>query len=321
METVRSWSRADGFAGLPGDGSERDAALRQGADAHLMLGAARCSLWWREAPPLAGQRLGVIGHYQAPSDGPDAAALLAAACAELHRQGCTLVVGPMDGSTWRRYRLVTWRGDEPPFFLEPDTPDAWVGHWTAAGFTPWAGYSSAVVGNLDGHDARLDAVAARLERDGVRIRPIDSDHFDADLDRIHALSLSAFAGNLLYTPLGREAFHAMYRPVQMLLQPGLVLIAEHQGAAVGFVFALPDVNMGKRGMPVDTLVVKTLAVAPGRIYAGLGKILLERCQQAAHGLGMRRAIHALMHDGNTSRNLGAGATTLRRYTLFARNLA
>jgi hypothetical protein len=43
--------------------------------------------------------------------------------------------------------------------------------------------------------------------------------------------------------------------------------------------------------------------------------------EAAHRLGYRRAIHALMHAANPSRRIsGHTARTIRRYTLFARPL-
>ena len=86
---------------------------RHGADAHLRLlrdgeAAARCSLWWRNAPGLPEGASGVVGHYAA-ADAAAGGALLERACAELAARGCTTVIGPMDGCTWRRYRLVTDR--------------------------------------------------------------------------------------------------------------------------------------------------------------------------------------------------------------------
>src|SRR4030095_15317427 len=82
---------------------------------------AQLSLWWREAPQLAGARVGVIGHYAASSN--DAAAtLLEHATRRLSAQGCTLAVGPMDGNTWRSYRFVVERGPEQPLLLETHHP-------------------------------------------------------------------------------------------------------------------------------------------------------------------------------------------------------
>ena len=77
-----------------------------------------------------------------------------------------------------------------------------------------------------------------------------------------------------------------------------MLVAEHEDRPVGFLFGVGDMNQASRGEPIDTLVVKSLAILPDRRYAGLGTVLLDRCQQAAHRLGFRRAIHALMREGN-----------------------
>lgn len=294
----------------------------QGPDRHIVVGdppRGRCSLWWREGPRLEGGRLGVIGHVEAGGR-DDLRTLLETACAELAAAGCTRAAGPMDGTTWRRYRLVTWRGDEPPFFMEPTNDEEEPRWWSAAGFAPWHTYRSSVVDDLVDHDPRLEAVAARLADDGVRVRTIDPRRLRDELCALHALAVRAFQGNALYTDLVLDEFLAMYLPVERVLVPELTLVAERDGEPAGFVFALPDLARAERGEPVDTLVVKTLAVDPGRRCAGLGKLLLERVQHAAHERGFRRAIHALMHDGNASTRLGRGARTIRRYALFAREL-
>ncbi len=295
----------------------------QGVDAQVHLpGQIHASVWWKTVPLVSGERLGVIGHFRAANtaDASAVTAVLDAACRTLKDAGCTLVIGPMDGNTWRSYRFLTWRGTEPRFAFEPDQPDTWPAWWQRAGFAAHEQYWSALVTKLDGHDARLDAAGARLTSAGVTIREIDLATFDEELPRIYAISEIAFRDNVLYTPLPQAEFLAMYKQVRPLLRPGLSFIAERAGAPVGFVFALPDLEQAKRGAAVDTVVIKTLAVLPGRELAGLGKLLLERCQHAAHAAGFRRAIHALMHDGNASRNLGDDAVEIRRYTLFARRL-
>jgi GNAT superfamily N-acetyltransferase len=300
---------------------------RQRVDAHVLVldddgvPAARASLWWKEPPPHEAERVGAIGHYAA-CDEESGVRLLAQAAEIAREHGCTLAVGPLDGNTWRTYRLVTQRGTEAPFFLEPDNPDDYPAHFARAGFAPLARYTSALETDLTAHDARLPRIAAAMSALGVTIRPLDANAFDAELARIHAVSLVSFRRNLLYTPIPQAEFVAQYSPLAPHVRPELVLIAEAASRPVGFAFALPDLAQVARGVPVDTAIIKTVAVLPGRAYAGLGILLAEEVRAAAHELGFTRAIHALMHDSNGSRNISARyGTTMRRYTLYGRGLA
>jgi len=78
---------------------------RHRPDAHLLAPNARCSLWWKNVPDFPNQKLGLIGHFESRDD-TSAHALLTAACTELKIKNCTLAIGPVDGSTWNRYRLA-----------------------------------------------------------------------------------------------------------------------------------------------------------------------------------------------------------------------
>ena len=289
-------------------------------DASTGSDTARVSLWWTQVPTLPGEKLGVIGAFEATS-AEASETVLARACDELRTRGCTLAVGPMDGNTWRRYRLVTEAGAEPPFFMEPANPEEWAGWWRAAGFQPLAEYYSAATENLDARDNRLHTVEARMREAGVVLRKLNTCDFEAELERIYDISVVSFQENYLYTPLPREAFVAQYQAIKDKVRPELVLLAEHKGRPVGYVFATPDYAQALRGQPTTQFIVKTLAVLPGRAYAGLGALLLGEVHKAARAMGFRRAIHALMHETNKSRNLSAHyGTTIRRYTLFSQRL-
>src|SRR2546423_463105 len=148
VEVTSAQERA-AFCGLAPQPLSPDAVARQAPGASWMLAddsgrpVARCSLWWEGTPAYQAHRLGYIGHY-AVTDPRAAPQILALACDRLAARGCTLAVGPMDGNTWQRYRFLTERGSEPPFFLEPDNPDEWPRQWAEHGFTPLAEYYSAL---------------------------------------------------------------------------------------------------------------------------------------------------------------------------------
>lgn len=298
---------------LPMKADERVQADRAG-------GAAAALLWWRQVPALPGERLGVIGGFQA-TGAAAAAMVLERACVVLRAKDCTLAVGPMDGNTWRRYRLVTEAGDEPPFFLEPTNPAEWPAWWQTAGFGPLAEYCSAATDDLEPRDPRLAETAARVRAAGIVLRPLDPAQFEAELGRIYGVSVGSFQENYLYTPLPREDFIAQYHAVQPLVRPELVRLAEREGRTVGYMFALPDQAQAQRGQPVTNVIMKTIAVLPECGGLGLGGLMFAEVHAAARRLGFKRAIHALMHETNKSRRMSAHyARIIRRYTLFSRRL-
>ena len=293
-------------------------------DRHLMLLddremlLARASCWWTSAPALPEHRVGLIGHYAA-NDDSSGLSILREALNLLEFAGCTIAVGPMDGNTWRRYRFVSERGSEPPFFLEPDNPDAWREQFERVGFRVMATYTSAVTGDLTKEDPRLDTTLAKLQSEGVTIRSFDPENADTELKQLFRLSLDSFQANYLYSPIDEDEFLDQNRRALSFVVPDLVLMAERDSRLVGFLFAIPDILQRQRRDAIDTLIIKTVAVAPSMANHGLGGLLVGLVQRRARGLGFRRAIHALMHEQNVSRHISRRyAHTILRYALYVR---
>ncbi len=283
--------------------------------------AACCSVWSRPTPALAGERVGCIGHFFA-ADEPSGAAVLLAAENELRTAGLTRAIGPINGSTWRKYRFVTWSSGEPPLLMEPSNPSSWPHYWERQGFAPLAGYHSTFFDDLSAGDDRVARAESRLAQNGISIRPLDPKRYEEELGRIFSVSRQSFVSNFLYTPISEPDFIDLYRPVKSFADPRFCLLAEREGIPVGFIFSVPDLNQAARGQTPDTLIVKTLAALPDRQCAGLGAALVERIRRPAIDAGMRRIAHALMFDQNGSANIGKGrARIFRRYTLYSKSIA
>ena len=314
------FSAAAGFSLLP------EAVARQAPDFSFLLenptgeAVARCSLWWRNTPAYQSHTVGYVGHY-AVSDPLAAPPLLDAALRRLAAEGCTLAVGPVDGNTWQRYRFLTERGAEPPFFMEPDNPDEWPGQFAAAGFTPLAQYYSALNSALKTDESRLADLERRVAEQGITVKPLRAERFDEEMRRVYALSVISFRENFLYTPIGEADFISQYTPIRPHLQPNLVLLAERGSDLIGYMFAIPNLLQAQSGQAMDTAIVKTMAVHPDHAGAGLGSLLMARCHENMLAAGFTRAIHALFHEANRSGRIsGHTARVIRRYTLFAQPL-
>ena len=279
-----------------------------------------CSVWWRQVPSYPGHRPGLIGHYFA-SDRSASDQLLTTAIRKLAERGCTLAIGLMDGNSWRRYRLISDRGQEPPFFMEPENPDCWTDYFQVQGFVPLAKYISTLHQDQAIADPRLEQATSRLTAAGVEIRQLRLAEFEEELARIFTVSGESFQHNLFYTPIPEAEFLNQYQVIRPLIQPELVLLAVQNERPVGFCFAIPDYLEMKRLGRIETLIIKTLAILKERPLAGLGSLLVQRCEARAFNLGFRRIIHALMHVSNYSRNISRGqGSIIRRYTLYVKSL-
>ncbi len=325
----------DRLAALP-DGPIAPLGLREWAltrpDVHLAWvrdGAlvGRASLWWTDPPPVPGRPDAVAGRigHAAWASGDVGEELVRAGLDDLSANGCTIALGPLDGSTWFAYRVVTDEAPggvrQPPFWLEPTLPAVVAESLGAVDFEPMEHYLSSLVEALPDEAARLATDLRQLREDGTDVRPFDAERGEEELEALYPLLLRSFADNPFYTPLDRGRFLASYRALLPHVDPDLILVAERDRQPVGVALGLPDLAQAARGEAVDTVIVKTLAVDPDERGAGLGGTLVRAVQEAARGQGLTRAIHALMHAENTSvrisRHLGV---PIRRYALLARPL-
>ncbi|MBD3896536.1 hypothetical protein IEI94_11815 [Halomonas sp. ML-15] len=275
---------------------------------YLETGDASCRLY-REAPCWDGQRTAAIGEFRC-ADPAAGAALLSHAGEVLGREGFEALIGPMDGDTWHRYRLVTDSDGSPPFLLEPVSAPHDEQAFLASGFAPISTYVST--------RARLDeALAIKPTRfDGIAVRAWDGDDAERLLGDLFEMSLSSFATNPFYKAISREAFLALYRPILPAIDPRLLLFAHDADGLAGFLFGVPDLAEGANPR---TVIVKTYASR----RRGVGRQLLDTFHHSASDLGFTSVIHALMHENNQSLNSSRryGAEVFRRYALMGRRLA
>jgi GNAT superfamily N-acetyltransferase len=330
--TVSTPNELELFRGLSlYQGFDAQTLTMQQSDLHCLLlenaePTARCSLWWSKTPTYENEQVGLMGHYAAQSD-EAANELLNQACKILSEKGCTFVIGPMDGSTWRRYRFVT---ESPigaaPFLLEPTHPPEYPKQWLNNGFVPLAQYTSTLQPSLesDPHvSERLEKlVTTRLAKAGISFRPFDKSRLEKELETIFDITLKSFADNFLYTPIAKAEFMNDYQKVLPFALPELVLFAELNGETIAYVFAIPDLLQQQRGESPETFIVKTLGVLPEHANKGLGTVLVDLVVRKARDLGFKKAIHALMLETNQSQTISKRfqSQLLRRYTLYAKKL-
>lgn len=292
----------------------------------------------RRSPTLKddnGHPLGMLGYFAAENHPEAVRLLLHEAVAFLRQQGCRRVVGPLNGDTWHAYRFNLGPDDRPPFFLEPANPAYYSVLWEQAGFEVDRDYFSQYLADIHPLQARSEKFFTRSQARGFRFRPFERHRFSEELDLLYDLSCAVFPGNYLYTPTSREAFHALYRPVERLLVPGLIWFAfDESGKAAGYIFMIPDLHRAvqalRNGFPLlrfwnfsrekkknRTVNLKTIGILPEHRGSALAVGLLHCAYREAIRQGYRHAWHCLIMEGNNSASLDFGqGVRARHYRLY-----
>jgi hypothetical protein len=263
---------------------------------------------FREAPSLDGAKTAALGAFSCES-AEAGASLIREAIAKLKAEGFGAVLGPMDGNTWGKHRLVVESDGRPPFLMEPANPAHYVDAFEQSGLDVVSRWVSAV------RPADIPPSASKAP-EGIRLRNYDPAKAEDELRRIHRLSLQQFASNHFYVPIGEDEFLASYRPMLKAIDPELVLLAEDEaGELKAFLFALPNFAEGPK---TKTVILKTYASA----VKGGGSMLANAFHARAKARGFVDVIHALMHETNSSAQHSdkTGGKVFRRYALWGGRL-
>ena len=259
-------------------------------------------------------KTGLVGLYKCENDDQAAEMLLKTVEEFLKKQGCEYVIGPIDGSTWHKYRFAESEGGE--FFLDVSNPAWYPEQFLKAGYEPISKYYSSRGDVHTNEFSRVQSFVERFKSRGVTIRSINAENFDAEIHAIYEISTASFKSNFLYTPIAFEEVAAMYAPLKSIFDPRFMLIAENaEKRPLAFIFALQDM-LSKDG---KKLIIKTVAAIPESEARGLGTLLVEIIHERAAEHGFTEIIHALMHESNTSMNIMSGEI-FRRYVLFGKSL-
>lgn len=264
-----------------------------------------------------GLRSGTLGNYEAIDDERIGKRLLEAGMDVLREEGIEYVIGPMNGSSWDQYRFEL-HPDRHHFFLEPQNPSWYHTHWKAAGFQVIGEYTSNIDRQMQSNVSSVSRIAD-CRRRGIKVRKIDLDRYEEELDLLFPLCLKGFSRNHLYTPITRSSFLAKYLPIKSAIDPEWVLIAENEdGDPGGFIFCFPDYwNQSNR-----QLVIKTLVRKPGKEWAGIGSILSAIMIQKAQKAGFGAVIHAMMFHAGGGKAISTtyDGEMIQEYVLLGREI-
>lgn len=191
-------------------------------------------------------RVGFFGFYESVDDAEVAGALLGAASTWLGERGLDALRGPMspstnydcgmlvDGFDARCTFLTTWN---PPYY------PALMERCGMRGVQDLVSYFIRADEDRPPLSDRFHRLVDRSRRrSGITFRNADLNHFHDEVERLWAVYSSAWEDNWGFVPVTHEEFRHMAKDLRHLLVAEFVIVAEVDGAAVGFILVVPDYN-------------------------------------------------------------------------------
>jgi GNAT superfamily N-acetyltransferase len=270
------------------------------------------------------ENIGFFGFFECFNDRQVANALFDAAGNWLRKQGVTAMRGPASPSVNDEYGLLVDGFDKSPAILMAYNPDYYQSLVESYGFAKQKDlYAWALDGDKVFKDEKFVRVSEALKaRGSFTIRTLNMKEFDRDVKIIQELYTRGWERNWGEVPLTDDEFQYMAKDLKPVVNPGLVIIAELKGKAVGFAMTLPDLNMilknNRKGYLLPALFriltqkktinhcrIVILGVLPEYLSTGLGGLLFYETGRRGVASGYPYGEASWVLEDNVMMNRGA----------------
>jgi GNAT superfamily N-acetyltransferase len=288
--------------------------------------------------------VGCFGLFDCIDDRDAASALFAAASNWLRARGRNEMLGPIDYSTNYVCGLLIEGFRHPPTLLTAHNPPYYRELIEGCGFGKVKDWYAWWFSEFPGPAQRLRKIAAaRAAKLRVSIQPIDLRNMSAEAQRIRTIYNQAWQKNWGFVPFTEaEAEHLTKEMKPLLLQQG-ILLAEIGDEPVGFVIAVPDINVALRqisgrltrfGLPIGLikLLYYRRKIRTGRLIAlgvvekyrraGIAEMLVLQLMDEAIKRGFNAELSMTLEDNfMINRFIEAlGASKYKTYRIYGRSL-
>lgn len=187
-------------------------------------------------------RTGFFGFFESVDDVAVAGALTEAVRDVLRRDGLIEVVGPVSPSTNDECALLVDGFDSPPTFMMPYNPPYYVRLLDEVGFKKAKDVVSYIMYDTTKLPKKLFRVAEMARRRSeLTVRPVRLKSLKEELSKIKEVYNSAWERNWGFVPMSDAEIDYMAKELKPIVEPELVLVAEHNGEVAGFSLTVPDV--------------------------------------------------------------------------------
>jgi hypothetical protein len=214
---------------------------------------------------FTGKKDGFFGFFDSENDQAVADLLISTASEWVRKEGAAMLVGPINLSTNDTCGLLVEGFDRPPMAMMPyNAPyyETLLLNCSLVKQTDLLAYEINVSDSNDRSVRLLEVLQERLKRSGITIRQVNMKDFKNEARKIREVYNAAWDKNLGFVPATDSEFKYLAKDLKMIVDPRFCLVAEKDGALIGWTLGIPDINQIqikiKRGRLLPTGIFKLL---------------------------------------------------------------
>lgn len=194
------------------------------------------------------ENAGFFGFFESINDPDVAKVLLDTVSHYLKEKGMTIMRGPMNFSTNEECGFLLEGFDEAPMLMMPYNPPYYNDLMSGYGLRK-AKDLHAYIYNVESElPEKILRVAAIAEKRGVTTKQVTKDYFMESMRGFRDVYNSAWQHNWGFIPMSEDELEYSAKRLKPLVIPDMTIVAEKDGASVGFLGMLPDFNFVLRKM-------------------------------------------------------------------------
>ena len=292
--------------------------------------------FWKEST-------GLFGYYECPDDPVASGMLLGSAAGWLREKGMTTMRGPWSFVT-QEWGMVLEGFKPPPVIMAPYNPPYYNDHLVSFGCTKVKDLLCYYISGKEGYkipDRILTLTDRVASRYGVTVRQVNMKQYEKEVQTVIDISNQSLINNWGYSPVTQDEADAMARDLKQVIRPEGVLFAEERnGRPIGFIIALPDVNLIFKQLKGNLLPfgwlklliqlpklhsyrLFALAVIPEYHGKGIDSLIYRKLYETLYTPDIWMEINYVLEDNHPMNNAitKLDAKPLRRYRIYERKLS
>lgn len=190
--------------------------------------------------------VGFFGFFDVIEEYEVAKSLLDTASEWIKKEGLDAILGPTNFSTNDTAGMLVKGFDRPPVLMMTYNKAYYPDFLEKYGFTKqmdmFAYHVTEESVNMKAVNL-AGRIAERLGKRGITFRPVSKKNFKSEIKKIEKIYIEAWDKNWGFVPPTSAEFNHLAEDLKLVVDEDFAIIAEKDGEPIGFILALPDINV------------------------------------------------------------------------------